>query len=340
MRFGQQGQLILKRHLLPVSCHKRQSLEAIAHELRITRQAVAQTMKSFLRRLHASMINNDYRGCRVFFIPGFLQPLQALNAQLGNQRVLSESDWNCVVAQAWHLQQTDLKDVEFLLLAILGFRRIEFDSDEHPQLLPIITKGRLKTGIAKLARAIKTLLLNHDKGLTVEKVAGAIRTRGHLRDVEEDLIRVVLRSMPDVQISDLLYRVRTAPTRADQYHAILMKAGKPLHYGMLARRVRSFGPMRARRLPAAISYILGRDRRFVAVAQSGYWALTEWSDIETRSVAKIAFDEITKARRPLSQSELYTLISAKRFLNRRSLTKLLGQTNRLMRLPSGLWTIS
>ena len=339
IRFAPTMKCIVQKRFLAAS-GQRQSLDSIARELRITKQAVAAKLENFLRRLRRTMIHSDYRGYRVRFRPEFLEPIRGLAAKLKQTQVLSETDWNALITRMWRIAPSELKRVESLLLAILGFRRFEFDDSPLHALRPIVGRPKVKTRITKIALFIQHLLSQRPDGLSFQEIADTIQTSGRLGRVEADLLRVLLQSMHTVRLSATRYRVNAPQTRADEYHAMLMKARKPLHYRELARRVRALGRMRACKLPGAVSNILGRDERFVAVAQSGYWALRNWSGIEIRTVSEIAVDEIHEANRPLTVTELYGRISRKRFVNRKSLPKLLAQNKQLTKLGSQLWTVS
>jgi hypothetical protein len=69
---------------------------------------------------------------------------------------------------------------------------------------------------------------------------------------------------------------------------------------------------RNRRKIKLTSALLSASRRFVPVGRTGYWALREWQDVETRTVSDMAAELLESSPRPLRGTELYRLIKLRR----------------------------
>ena len=275
--------------------------------------------------------------------PEFSHPLRVLSRTL-NKRLeppFLQSDWNVLLAKTWGIRRGQLGSMEPFILEILGLRQLDFN---QPTLDPIIVvasdkdKVRLKTA----ARSIEHILRSrYPSGLSLNELVDTVRKRPGLHSLRADKIRALVRCVKNVEGRGGIYRIsdRTMKRRADHYEQILRQAGRPLHYRELARRAVRYGYRGDPTKHQSVTNILVQDSRFVPIAQSGCWGLVGWKNIETRRIKEIAFDEITKAGRPLHEDKLYALIAKRRSVKRDSIQQMLGRSSQFKRVGSKLWTI-
>jgi hypothetical protein len=85
--------------------------------------------------------------------------------------------------------------------------------------------------------------------------------------------------------------------------------------------------------------LLSASRRFVPVGRTGYWALREWQDVETRTIPDITADILEASPRPLRGIELYRLIKVRRRIGYNSIGTLLGCDKRFKKVARGTWAL-
>ncbi len=340
-RFGPNARVVLENYILKQSSRKT-SFSAIAHSVGITKQAAHAVFQRMIRKFREVMLEDKYRMCSFRLRPEFLRPLRILSKKVRQRKtVLRQNDWNALLAKTWGISGSQLGPMEPFILEILGLRRHDF---RRPALDSIIDTAadKTKTRLDMADRFIRGLLRSHHpSGLTLQQLTDAIKARSGLRRLSTDKIRVLVRSMGDVEKLGSLYRVpdRRMSRRADHYAEILRRAGKPLHYRELAHRALRFGYRGNDGQRQSVTNILVKDSRFAPVAQSGFWALATWRNLETRTITDIAFDEIKRAGQPLHEKKLYMLIRKRRSVKRRSVPRMLAQSRRFKSLGNNLWTI-
>ena len=61
----------------------------------------------------------------------------------------------------------------------------------------------------------------------------------------------------------------------------------------------------------SIRDILSHEARFVPVGRSGFWGLAEWK-VETASIADVAAERMRGRKRPVTETEIFKLVLARR----------------------------
>jgi Bacterial RNA polymerase, alpha chain C terminal domain. len=125
-----------------------------------------------------------------------------------------------------------------------------------------------------------------------------------------------------------------------QYEEILRKSGRPLHYkeifALSDHKIRPGGKLRERLVPTRLS----RDPRFVPLGRSGFWALAEWPNIDTRPVADIMEEVLRDATGPLMTGEIVQGVVARgRPVSRPNIQDILRVDSRFKRALQGGWTL-
>jgi hypothetical protein len=343
IRFGANGSFILRNSLLRPPT-RRMSLAHIGRNLGLTRERVRQIASGIVRMFRGIVRTDDYCDCEFRICPEFLRPLHSLSGALEaeTKSVLSYFDWESMLAETWKIRPLELADIEQLLLEVLGFQQLDY---RQRMLRPrILTKKRNSKQLRGMIRHIERLLTDqYPYGLRPEELLSAVRRE--LGDAAPPLseIPALVRSIATLEDKkvDGRYRARAGSLKkaTDRYERLLRETGKPLHFREIARRTHRI--TRSGRLiqPSAISSALTGDPRFVAVAQSGFWALAEWRNIETRTITDIAADLLEKAGRPVSSNRLYTLITARRSAAKDSIRALLRRDNRFQKSGAKMWTL-
>jgi hypothetical protein len=283
---------------------------------------------------------DNYCGCKFRILPRFLNPLRTLSAALesNDNGVLSYSDWESLLVETWRVRPLEVASVERLLLAILGFRRVDFpDATLRPM---IVARNRKDKGLHAALSHIKHLLtVRYPHGLRSRELLNALGKKFGPFAPSLTEIPTLVQSIAPLEDGtiDRRHRARSWGLKnpANQYERILREAGKPLHFKEIIQRA-----PRARRFHLrSTTNILTEDSRFVAVARSGFWALTEWVNVETRTIPDIAADLIEKAGCPIDQNRLYTLIKARRPVARKSVRTLLSRDARFRRTGLQMWSL-
>jgi hypothetical protein len=91
--------------------------------------------------------------------------------------------------------------------------------------------------------------------------------------------------------------------------------------------------------PRVVAVQLAADPRFIAMAHSGYWALSVWPDVDTRRITDIAVVLLTEAKRPLKVQTLSDIIAEQRPIAPKSVTALLHNDARFKRVARRVWTL-
>ena len=341
LRFGPNARVVLENYILKASSPET-TFSGIGRSVGITKQAAHAVFKRMIRKFREVMLEDKYRMCGFRLRPEFLHPLRLLSGKLRrrSETILRQSDWNALLARTWGISAAQLGPLEPFILEILGLCLLDFGKSTLGPII-VIASDKDKTRLNVAARLIQSLLRSqYPSGLTLQRLSGAIKRRSGLRGLSDYKIRGLVRCGKNIERVGTRYRIpdRSMSRRADHYAEILRRAGKPLHYSELARRAVRFGYRGNDKHRQSVTNILVGDSRFVPMAQSGFWALATWRNLETRTITQIAFDEIQRARRPLDEKQLYALISRQRVVKKRSIPRMLAQSSRFKRMGNKLWT--
>jgi len=152
----------------------------------------------------------------------------------------------------------------------------------------------------------------------------------------------LLRTLPSLERTNQLdgFKVRLSQlSYTDQCEVILRARGHPMHIEELALALAETNPERKRRTAQDTVALLSPVPRFVAIGKSGYWALREWKNVETRTIADVAVDLLASIGKPLHVDELFVLIRKRRPVARISMETVLRQDRRFVRVARATWTL-
>jgi hypothetical protein len=151
----------------------------------------------------------------------------------------------------------------------------------------------------------------------------------------------LLQTLPSLERTNQLdsFKVRLSElSYTDRCEAILRARGQPMHIKQLTSDLADTAPERKRRDTQGTIALLSPSPRFVVIGKSGYWALREWTGIETRTIADVAADLLLSTGRPVRAGELFRLIEKRRPMARISLGGVLTQDPRFVRIGRATWT--
>ncbi len=339
-RYGPNAVIVLRNRLL-VPTGICPTLESVGGLFAATKEAVRLIERNLIDLFIGSVHREEYEGCKFRFRPEFVQPLQKLISavQLYRKRVYSYSDWQRVLRKTWGVQPEELACAERLLLALVGLRK------DSATMLPFFSalEADRSTFPMALRHAKRLLTRDHPEGRTLSEFRTALQQRLHVDAPTLSELSELVAACPNLEDDQNKggYRTRTECLKnsLDRYERILRTAAKPLHYLKIWQEA---GQARERRhvSPRSARSALSGDRRFVPISRSGYWALTEWSNVETRSTPDLVADILRGDGGPLSERVLYELVAARRPVKERSIWSQLAADSRFVRAARGVWQLA
>lgn len=123
----------------------------------------------------------------------------------------------------------------------------------------------------------------------------------------------------------------------DKAYVVLHKAGKPLHFVEIAKRIDDTGFDHKKAHPQTVHNELIKDKRFVLVGR-GIYALGEWG-YEPGTVADILEKILRQAGKPLERDSLVEQVSKQRIVKKNTILLGLQNKNRFVRLPDGRFSL-
>jgi hypothetical protein len=337
---GSRGKLFFRRSLLG-----HDSAKATGRHLGVTRQATSLIKEKVLRMLRGAIFNDDYRGCRFRFRHAFVIPLRELRGALSatHGRALAYTEWNRVLEETWGVTAIEVAPVEKLLFSIIDYQVMR---PARAQIQAIVLpNGRsvlpLRSAIANTARLLKR---KFPKGLSKQQLFRELRrsdgkTAPRLPEIPA-LVKAILGVEEFNPKGRIRARVENMWRITDQLERILRERGTPMRPRELAAEIGKFkGKAGSVRTSRNVGSALSGDKRFKPIGRSGVWALSEWNHIEARTVADIAADLIRQAARPMTEAELFDLISPRRSVSKGSIGSLLREDGRFRRTKPITWEL-
>lgn len=337
-RYGTNAVFVLNNRLLcPAS--QCQTLERIGTHFAATKEAVRLIERSVVDLFISSVRRDEYEGCKFRFRPEFVQPLQRLASaiQLDQKGTYSCLDWQRILNKTWGVETDELACAERLLLAIVGLRRAS------PATPPIFFSESQASIFPMVLRQTKRILTRTDPhGLSPNELRGVLGKKLGARTPTLAELSELIAACPSLEKDKDTgwYRTGSKFLRkpSDHYERILRAAGKPIHYLAIWREAdRTW--RHGRVLPSSVRSALSVDPRFVGIGCSGFWALAEWPNVETRSTPDVAADVLRRARNAINERTLYALVAARRPVKKRSIWSQLAADRRFVRAASGVWRL-
>lgn len=336
--YGERESLVFRQYVMREGSSA--SLTRIAHELGVTRQAAALMKGSVLELLKRTLLGEDYTGCKFRFQPGFIAPILGLKKALQQftESPLPYYAWQELLRKQAGKALSVPRATEDLILAILDYWIINPDKASfQPVLVP--SRNRVPRLRAALVKSDRLLSGGFPLGLSERQISKTLGAGYSAREIE-----AVLDSIPGFERTLKQRRFRANLGKlsrlTDRLERILSDNGAPMPTTELAAKANSLKegtrPARSRH---QIEVALSDDPRFKPVGHSGYWALSRWKHVETRTVSDIAAELIRLRGEPVKESELYRLIRSRRRVAAESIRKLLGRDARFVRVAPLTWEV-
>ena len=238
--------------------------------------------------------------------------------------------WETVLRNAWGVDREAVSGQEILLLRLLG-RDVEWAGQE------LISQAQAKAEIQRFIRDNRT------------RSFAAMEVWQHLTTQFESILPslheviAILESLPILQ--------RTAEKHSfvvrfnelsytDRLEVLLRARNSPMHVRDLTSAIQQGGANSTKpRDPQLTASLLWGSPRFTAIGKTGYWALSEWRDIETRMITTLAADLLASSPEPLHEFALFRLIKVCRPVAYESIGSLLGHDGRFVRVAPRTWEL-
>lgn len=344
LRYDDIGVAIFSSRLLAPYCN-RLTCGNLAKRFLISRQRVSMIEQDILRMFRDICWHENYTGCEFRFHAEFFRPLQRILVAINRKPsgLFSDDDWQNIVHALGVLKPAQLEREKRLIFAILGLRLI---SAERESVLPMLATPTKSSRAVRRARwTTKEILMNgFPNGLTGPELQAEIQKKlGSLTPALKELPAIV-HSIPSVEFyrETRRYRARAGFLiyGGDEYERVLRASGKPMHYSDIVLKAAA-GTLRGKRATKTVLDQLSRDPRFTYIGHTGIWGLSEWKHIETRTIADIAAQLLTDAGQPMTEEELFHLISSRgRPVIKRSLRQLFTQDRRFQKIGPAKWNLA
>lgn len=335
--FGARGKILFQEF-----CSGDASDAATSRRFGLTRQGTSLIREKVLRILRGALFNDDYRGCRFRFRHDFVAPFRNLKEALRatHGRAITYGEWEKILDQTWGFSAIKLASAEHLLFAIIDYQLVR---PTGSQIEAIVLPGGRNVLPLRRVLAETADLLNRKFPTGISK-AQLFR---QLRRVQGDAVHrteipVYVKAISGVEALESNGRIR-APIddirrMTDQLERILREKRAPMHTQELAAQIGRYkgreGSIRsARNVGSAMS----ADKRFKAIGRSGVWILSDWKQVETRTIAEIAAGFVRQTARPMTEAELFERISHLRSVKQKSIGTLLREDGRFRRTKPLTW---
>lgn len=123
----------------------------------------------------------------------------------------------------------------------------------------------------------------------------------------------------------------------DKAYVVLHKAGKPMHFVEIAKRIDDTGFDRKKAHPQTVHNELIKDKRFVLVGR-GIYALGEWG-YESGTVADILEKILRQTGKPMDRDGLVAAVGKQRIVKKNTILLGLQNKDRFVRLPDGRFSV-
>lgn len=316
------------------------SLTRIAYDLGCTRQAAALMKSKVLNLLKSTLLGEDYTACKFRFHPDFIAPILSVKKALQQftGRPLPYYVWQELLRGQAGKAVRMPRATEDLILATLDYWIIRSNKTSfQPVLVP--RRNRVCRLRAALVNSDRLLTRGFPLGLSERQISKTLGSGCSPREMG-----TVLDSIPGLERTLKQRRFRANLDKltriTDRLERILSDNGAAMSTTELAAKANYLrGGAGSTKTRHQISVALSADPRFKPVGRSGYWALSTWKHVETRTVSDIAAELVRLRGKPVKESELYRLIRARRRVSANSIGKLLSQDSRFGRVAPLTWEL-
>ena len=338
-RYGRQALTIFQeRNLHP---QRSISLAGIGKRFGQTKQHANVIEKRAIRMLRRVLLHDEYHDYAFRIRPEFTQPIKILATRSKRSKIpiLSFAAWDRHLFETWGIHTDQIGRAERLV-----FKLLELGVGTQWKARPTLLWTQRSAGALNGAlREIKRLLTrDHPQGLNPIELQTRLRRKFKARAPTMRELEALTRSLPDMEKhkGSLRPSLRVIRRIVDQCERVLKDAGRPLHRAEIVARLREEHAATDRLSPETVGNLLVRDKRFISIGHTGFWSLTTWDDVETRTIASIAAEILKHSNRPVHEDTLFDLISARRPVTRGSLEQALYREKRVRKMAPRTWELT
>jgi hypothetical protein len=285
LKYGKSGRLLFRKRLC-VRIEKHATLQQVGRCLGVSRERIRLLEKNVVNTLRGVLMSDDYTGCQFRLLPETVQPIRRLLAKLKRRGVLlTDHEWQQMLKHALGTRTTDIEPLANLLLAIAGFWYLQV---QRGSAEVVFTRRTHRQTFRRILFEIEQILTSKNRaGLTPKELHQYISRKCKHSGVTFQQTRLLVRSLSILETINGRVRVRlTALKRwSDIYERFLSDEQRPMRLTEMAHRSQqALAHLGWEHNLAALSQVLSSDSRFVPIGRTGWWALSKWRDVETRSI--------------------------------------------------------
>lgn len=322
-------------------------LRDIGKRLKLTGERVRQLESNVSTLLHGIIWRSDYGGCRFRVRRAFLEPLYDLASQIRklNEGELSVARWRLLLKDVWGIEPSDLGDIELLIFNLLALDRTLFS--KTPLFLSAKENTQdLRAALGKIRELFRRR--RRDEFSLAEITQHLAQLLGPRAPVSSTVSQL-LAAVPTIEfLSDRkCYRVRLEAlyNYGDLGERILRDAGAPMHFREISAKLSATRLSKRGTIdPLRLARRMVRSERFVCISKTGIWGLREWGGVDTRRLVDIAADLLSTSQSPLTEKQIFDVISRSRIIKIKSIGSLLRLDERFTRVGAGAlskgWTLA
>jgi hypothetical protein len=275
--------------------------------LSLNRETIRLHENEIIDALGGAIWNEDYCGCQFRFRREFVAPLLKLrDCLLQKTSPNLRSSWTAALQESWGVDPQAVSNQEILLLRLLGRDASSFQREWWA----------FRHAHAEVQCFVRS---NRTRPIEVGRVRQHVtRKLGRLAPTPKELL-TILNSLPNLERGaerDSFVVPLKALGYTDRCEVILRARGAPMHLRDLNSAI---GAESSNRTLHKIGVLLSASSRFVPIGRTGFWALREWQDVESRTLADMATELLESSPRPLRGIGLYRLIKVRRRIGYHSL---------------------
>lgn len=281
--------VIIKRHGISELDH--QTLEQIGGELGITRERVRQIEKAALQRIRANR-NHD----------NTLNQVVSLSLQQVGGIIDFEN-----LRQELQLPDNSRDKLRFLIKVDPNFYFID-TNDSHDNIV-LLGETYDANSMRALHNQFVDLIRSHGKPVKFEHIYKRIDGPHSQEAVSQLAQSSKLVAELDANWGLISWPEVNPRSIRDKVYIILKKAGRPMHFSEIARKIIEVKANPKKVTTQAVHNELIKDKRFILIGR-GIYALAEWG-YQAGTVADI-IEEILREASPLSKEEIVKRVLARR----------------------------
>ncbi len=154
IKYGEKAAMLFRQHTTQASGSVARLVD-VGSSWGCTKQRASFLEKTIITMLRRVIWEDNYRGCSFRFREEYLKPLRALRTALqrrGNHQI-AEADWNGLLHTTWHIDRSDVRFIEGLLLRLTESKLFK---GRGANALPLTLPQSAKSGICD--RAVRTII--------------------------------------------------------------------------------------------------------------------------------------------------------------------------------------